>query len=152
MTIRHMTRYVGIAVGLCIAASAIPLLANKQCYAPDARSQERAFSRAVTTEGGKTIWLGGQIFNHPAAQAHPWLWSFVHGVAVLFACVGVVIFWRITEDWLELTVRYLAPDHGGRAIKDKMNREVIAGLEEAGIAIGATRQEAVEPASASAGV
>ena len=32
----------------------------KECYAPDARSQERAFSRAVTTEGGKTVWLGGQ--------------------------------------------------------------------------------------------
>ena len=55
---------------------------------------------AFTTisHGVGTIWLGGQIFNHPAAQAHPWLWSFVHGVAVLFACVGMVIFWRITED------------------------------------------------------
>ena len=55
---------------------------------------------AFTTisHGVGTIWLGGQIFNHPAAQAHPWLWSFVHGVAVLFACIGMVIFWRITED------------------------------------------------------
>jgi len=41
------------------ALSASPGLA-KECYAPDARSQERAFSRAVTTEGGKAIWLGGQ--------------------------------------------------------------------------------------------
>ena len=32
----------------------------KQCYAPDARAQERGFSRAVTTEGGKTIWLAGE--------------------------------------------------------------------------------------------
>ena len=32
----------------------------KECYAPDARAQERAFSRAVVTEGGKTVWLGGQ--------------------------------------------------------------------------------------------
>ena len=55
---------------------------------------------AFTTisHGIGTIWLGGQIFNHPAAQAHPWLWSFVHGVAVLFACIGMVIFWRVTED------------------------------------------------------
>src|SRR5262249_13547166 len=36
-----------------------PLLA-KECYAPDARAQGRACSRAVTTEGGKVIWLGGQ--------------------------------------------------------------------------------------------
>jgi len=32
----------------------------KECYAPDVRAQERAFSRAVITEGGKTVWLGGQ--------------------------------------------------------------------------------------------
>jgi enamine deaminase RidA (YjgF/YER057c/UK114 family) len=32
----------------------------KECYAPDARAQERAFSRGVVTEGGKTVWLGGQ--------------------------------------------------------------------------------------------
>ncbi len=38
------------------------------------------------------------MFNHPAAQADPWLWSLVHGVAVLLACVGVMLFWRVTED------------------------------------------------------
>ncbi len=32
----------------------------KECYAPDARAQERAFSRAVVTDGGKVVWLGGQ--------------------------------------------------------------------------------------------
>jgi hypothetical protein len=53
------------------------------------------------------------------------------------------VFWRITEDWLELTVRYLAPDHGGRWIKDSIGRDVIAGLEGAGVVIGTTRQEAL---------
>ena len=52
----------------------------------------------VLSHGIGTIWLGGQIFNHPAAQQHPWLWSFIHGIAVLLACVGMVIFWRVTED------------------------------------------------------
>jgi 2-iminobutanoate/2-iminopropanoate deaminase len=33
---------------------------GKECYAPDTRAQERAFSRAVTTDGGKVLWLGGQ--------------------------------------------------------------------------------------------
>ena len=50
-----------IIVGATFAVAAcIPQAVAKECYAPDARSQERAFSRAVTTEGGKTIWLGGQ--------------------------------------------------------------------------------------------
>src|SRR2546425_13144511 len=60
MRIGNINRYIGIAAGLCIAAWTAPLHANKQCYAPDARAQERAFSRAVTTEGGRAIWLGGQ--------------------------------------------------------------------------------------------
>jgi len=64
MTILHVKRYVGILAGLCVAAWAVPLDA-KQCYAPDARAQERAFSRAVITEGGKTIWLGGQTASLP---------------------------------------------------------------------------------------
>jgi signal transduction histidine kinase len=45
-----------------------------------------------------TIWLGELIFAHPAGQANPWLWSSIHGLGVLAACVGMVIFWRITED------------------------------------------------------
>ena len=48
-----------LAATAVIAASTAPVFA-KECYAPDARAQERAFSRAVVTEGGKTIWLGGQ--------------------------------------------------------------------------------------------
>src|SRR5262245_1770213 len=44
MTTRSRT-YIGIAAAVCIAVRAAPLEA-KQCYAPDARAQERAFSRA----------------------------------------------------------------------------------------------------------
>ena len=52
----------------------------------------------VISHGIGTIWLGNLIFAHPAGQADPWLWSAIHGVAVLAACVGMVIFWRITEE------------------------------------------------------
>ena len=53
------------------------------------------------------------------------------------------VFWRITEDWLELTVRFLGRDHGIRALKDQMTREIMAGFEKARIMIAAVRQEAV---------
>lgn len=42
-----------------LAFAVIAPAAAKQCYAPDARAQQRAFSRVVTTEGGKTLWLAG---------------------------------------------------------------------------------------------
>jgi signal transduction histidine kinase/CheY-like chemotaxis protein len=37
------------------------------------------------------------MFNHPAAQSRPWHWAVIHGVAVLAACVGVIVFWKNTE-------------------------------------------------------
>jgi 2-iminobutanoate/2-iminopropanoate deaminase len=46
-----------ITATLAIGAAAA---SAKECYAPDARAQERAFSRAVVTDGGKAVWLGGQ--------------------------------------------------------------------------------------------
>ena len=52
----------------------------------------------VLTHGVGSMWLRTLMFNHPAAQEHPWLWSLIHGVAVLLACVGVMLFWRVTED------------------------------------------------------
>jgi enamine deaminase RidA (YjgF/YER057c/UK114 family) len=48
-----------VAAAAILAGGIAPSLA-KECYAPDARAQERAFSRAVTTDGGKVVWLGGQ--------------------------------------------------------------------------------------------
>jgi 2-iminobutanoate/2-iminopropanoate deaminase len=48
-----------VAAAIILAGGIAPSLA-KECYAPDARAQERAFSRAVTTDGGKVVWLGGQ--------------------------------------------------------------------------------------------
>jgi enamine deaminase RidA (YjgF/YER057c/UK114 family) len=47
----------GAALALTVCATET---AAKQCYAPDERSQSRGFSRAVTTEGGKTLWLAGE--------------------------------------------------------------------------------------------
>ncbi len=52
----------------------------------------------VLSHGLGTLWQAGLIFNHPDAQVNPWVWSAIHGVAVLLACVGVVVFWRTTED------------------------------------------------------
>ena len=47
-----------LATAVALTAVTTTALA-KQCYAPDERAQQRAFSRVVTTEGGKTLWLAG---------------------------------------------------------------------------------------------
>jgi small-conductance mechanosensitive channel len=54
------------------------------------------------------------------------------------------IFWRITDNWLEITVRFLAPDHGIREIKDRMSRDILVALDEAGIGIASGTYAIVE--------
>jgi small-conductance mechanosensitive channel len=54
------------------------------------------------------------------------------------------VYWRITENWVELTLRFLAPDHGIRSIKDRMTRDILSGFDQAAIVIAAIRQEAVK--------
>ena len=53
-------------------------------------------------------------------------------------------FWRITDNWLEVTVRFLAPDHGIRRIKDQMSREILAELDKAKIGIASGTYAIVE--------
>jgi signal transduction histidine kinase len=51
----------------------------------------------VLSHGAGTLIASDLMFNHDAAQTRPWTWAFIHGVAVLAACVGEVVFWRHTE-------------------------------------------------------
>jgi signal transduction histidine kinase len=51
----------------------------------------------VLSHGIGSAWRTNLIFNHPAGQTSPWVWSGIHGAAVLAACCGVVIFWETTE-------------------------------------------------------
>lgn len=53
------------------------------------------------------------------------------------------IFWRLTDNWLEITVRFMVPDSGIRDIKSAMSRDILAGLNEAGISIASGTYEVV---------
>ena len=78
---KHCPRALKFAFAITAASVllAAPAFA-KECYAPDARAQERAFSRAVSTEGGRVLWLGGQTGGPHATHAAP------HGRAAI--CLG----------------------------------------------------------------
>ncbi len=53
------------------------------------------------------------------------------------------VYYRITENWLELTVRFVTPTHGTRSIKDVMARDVMDAFQQAGIRIAAPRTDIV---------
>jgi hypothetical protein len=51
------------------------------------------------------------------------------------------VYYRITDNWLELTVRFIAPTHGVRELKDAINRDLLRGLDELGIPIASATFE-----------
>jgi small-conductance mechanosensitive channel len=53
------------------------------------------------------------------------------------------VFWRITDNWLELTVRFVVPEHGIREVKDRVARQILPALNEAGIQVASTTVEVV---------
>ena len=53
-------------------------------------------------------------------------------------------YWRITDNWLEIAVRFLAPDHGIRDIKDAMSRDILAALNKVKIGIASGTYAIVE--------
>ncbi len=53
------------------------------------------------------------------------------------------VFYRITDNWLELTVRFILLTHRNRVVKDAMARHIIAELGAAGIGIASTTSDIV---------
>lgn len=48
------------------------------------------------------------------------------------------VYYRLTDDWLELTVRFIARDHGIRELKSAMSRDILRDLDAAAIAVAST--------------
>jgi small-conductance mechanosensitive channel len=53
------------------------------------------------------------------------------------------VFYRLTDNWLELTVRFIVREHGTREVKDTISRAVLARFEAAGIEIASATYEIV---------
>ena len=53
------------------------------------------------------------------------------------------VFWRMTDNWVELALRFVTHDSGIREVKDKMTREMLAQFRNAGIGIASGTYEIV---------
>jgi len=49
--------------------------------------------------------------------------------------LGPRVFYRITDNWLELSLRFIVDDHESRAVRDQIAREVLDEFDKAGIGI-----------------
>ncbi|MEP7060129.1 MAG: mechanosensitive ion channel domain-containing protein [Actinomycetota bacterium] len=53
------------------------------------------------------------------------------------------VFYRITDNWLELTVRFMVRDHGIRDLKDAMARDILDAFDAAGIGIASATYDII---------
>ena len=53
------------------------------------------------------------------------------------------VYWRMTDNWVELSLRFLTRDAGIREVKDKMTREILAAFDSAGLQIASGTYEIV---------
>lgn len=53
------------------------------------------------------------------------------------------VYYRLTDNWLELGLRFIVPDRGSREIKEAMSREIITAFDAAGIGIASATYDIV---------
>lgn len=53
------------------------------------------------------------------------------------------VYWRLTDNWLEMTVRFIVEDSGIREVKNLMSRQILDGLDRAGIGIASGTYDVV---------
>jgi small-conductance mechanosensitive channel len=58
--------------------------------------------------------------------------------------LGPRVYWRMTDNWLEITVRFLSRDSGVRDLKDAMTRDILKALDDAKIGIASGTYAIVE--------
>jgi small-conductance mechanosensitive channel len=80
--------------------------------------------------------------TQPVAQiSHTALETLRHRYFVQPSDLEPRVFVRLTDNWVELTVRFVVPDHGIREIKDAISRDVLDGLDDAGIEVASATFE-----------
>ena len=53
------------------------------------------------------------------------------------------VYYRITDNWLELTIRFIVGEHKIRELKDSISREILAGFDQEGIGIASSTYDIV---------
>jgi hypothetical protein len=50
---------------------------------------------------------------------------------------------RLTDNWIELSVRFITREYGVRDVKDRMSREILAEFNKAGLGIASSTYDIV---------
>jgi small-conductance mechanosensitive channel len=87
------------------------------------------------------------VTDHTQEIAHlaqPELDRLKHDFFIEAAEIKPRVYLRITDNWVELAVRFLCKTHDIRGLKDQISRQILSGLEAAGIGIASGTYAIVE--------
>jgi small-conductance mechanosensitive channel len=71
----------------------------------------------------------------PAAVEHTALDHLERVYGIARPDVAPRTYYKLTDNWIEITVRCLVHDHGARTVKDAMSRDILAAFRAAGIGV-----------------
>ena len=101
-------------------------------YTCDRKRAEQILLRAARTHA---------VIDDPGAASA--LATMRSKYAMADASLEPAVYWRITDNWLELSLRFLVRDRGVREVKDRMSRDIMDGLDSAGIPIASATYDIV---------
>ena len=101
-------------------------------YTADRKRAERILLDVVTEKTVKTADMGEEALAEMERR-----------YVVKRADMSPRVYYRITDNWLELTVRFIVKDHGVRETKDEISREILERLDEAKIGIASATYDIV---------
>ena len=53
------------------------------------------------------------------------------------------VYYRLTDNWIELSVRFIGEEHGIRGLKDRISRDILDGFEAAGLGLASATFQVV---------
>ncbi len=99
-------------------------------YKQDYRAAERILLETARRHTLTASGLGRQALDDMRRR------YFVHE-----ADIDPRVFYRLTDNWIELTVRFMADAYGVRVVKDAMSRDILDGFDKAGLTVASSSLE-----------
>ena len=75
-----------------------------------------AIGFVVLHHGAGSAFDPAGVYNHPSAQAHPWLWALIHGGFILGISAACLVNWRLNET--EYARRMREQERADRVVRD----------------------------------
>jgi len=98
---------------------------------------DRARAERILIEAAEEVTAGAMVAAQPHVREMKELYE------IQLGSLKPRVYWRITDNWLELTVRFIVDDRSSRDFKDSIARKILAAFDEAKIGIASATLDVV---------